>query len=134
MTQEAPGQVGAASTTTGWADTARRLRSGKRDGEVYEQETSGGTPSRGAPARTWRMWAGMQCVDPSLGEVTDSEVDGGRVGAEATVKDCGVAVARAAGEKLDTQAVNRLMVNVGTVVGSPRCRPTRLATARHAVC
>jgi len=59
------------------------------------------------------MWAGMQCVDPSLVEATDSDVDVGKVGPGATVKDCGVAVARAAGEKLDTQAVNRLMVNVG---------------------
>jgi len=75
----------------------------------------------------------MQCVDRSLIEATDYDVDVGKVGSEATVKDCGVAVARAAGEKLDTQAVNRLMVNVGTVVGSPRCRPARLAAARHAV-
>ena len=76
----------------------------------------------------------MQCVDPSLVEATDSDVDVGKVGPEATVKDCGVAVARAAGEKLDTHAVNRLMVNVGTVAGSPRCWPARLAVARHAVC
>ena len=33
---EAQGGVGAASTTTGRAGTARRLGSGKQDGEVYE--------------------------------------------------------------------------------------------------
>ena len=33
---EAQGQVGAASTTTGRAGTARRPGSGKQDGEVYE--------------------------------------------------------------------------------------------------
>jgi hypothetical protein len=36
LTREAPGRVGAASTTPGRAGTARRPGSGKRDGEVYE--------------------------------------------------------------------------------------------------
>jgi hypothetical protein len=36
LTLEAPGWVGAASTTTGRVGTARRPGSGKRDGEVYE--------------------------------------------------------------------------------------------------
>jgi hypothetical protein len=50
------------------------------------------------------------------------------------VKACGVAVARAAGEKLGTHPVNRSAVNVGTVVGLPPGRPARLVAARHAVC
>jgi hypothetical protein len=66
----------------------------------------------------------VQCVGRRLDEVTDPVVDLAKVGAGVTVKDCGVAVARAAGEELGTDPVYRLMVNVGTVVGSPSCRPT----------
>ena len=50
----------AAPTTTGRAGTARQLGSGKQDGEVYDAETSGGTPERPVPAPTWRIWAGQQ--------------------------------------------------------------------------
>ena len=67
-------------------------------------------------------------------EEVDSGVDGGKVGPEVTVKVCGVTVARAAGEKLGTHPVYRLVVNVGTVLGSPPCRPSRPAAAKHAVC
>jgi hypothetical protein len=66
--------------------------------------------------------------------VTDPVVDLAKVDAGVTVKDCGVAVARAAGEELGTDPVYRLMVNVGTVVGSPSCRLTGSVAARHAVC
>ena len=52
----------------------------------------------------------------------------------ATVKDCGVAVDRPAGEKLGTDPVDRSVVNVGTAFGSPPCRPARSAAARHVVC
>jgi hypothetical protein len=68
----------------------------------------------------------MQCVGSSLVEATDSDVDVGKVGPEVTVKDCGVAVARAAGEKLGTHAVNRLMVNVG----KRRDKPPRCSEGR----
>jgi hypothetical protein len=61
-------------------------------------------------------------------------VDLAKVGAGVTVKDCGVAVARVAGEELGTDPVHRLVVNVGTVVGSPSRRPAWLVAARHAVC
>ncbi|HUJ66385.1 MAG TPA: hypothetical protein VLX59_12655 [Acidimicrobiales bacterium] len=67
-------------------------------------------------------------------EGTDSGVDAGKVGPEVTVNACGVAVAWAAGEKLGTYPVDRFMVNVGTAVEPPSCRPSRPATARHAVC
>jgi hypothetical protein len=70
----------------------------------------------------------------SWSEGVDSGVDGGKVGSEVTVKACGVTVARAAGEKLGTHPVYRLVVNVGTVLGSPPCRPARPTAARHAVC
>jgi hypothetical protein len=52
----------------------------------------------------------------------------------ATVKACGVAVDRPAGEKLGTDPVNRFVVNVGTVVRSPSYPPARRGAARHAVC
>ena len=61
----------------------------------------------------------VQCVGRRLDEVTDPVVDLAKVGAGVTVKDCGVAVARAAGEELGTDPVYRLMVNVGTVARSP---------------
>jgi hypothetical protein len=66
--------------------------------------------------------------------MADSGVDRGKVGPEVTVKVCGVAVARAAGEKLGTHPVYRLVVNVGTALGSPPWRPSRPLAARHAVC
>ena len=75
-----------------------------------------------------------QCVGRFQDEGTDPVVDIAKVGAGVTVKDCGVAVARAAGEELGTDPVYRLVVNVGTVVGSPSCRPTGSVAARHAVC
>jgi hypothetical protein len=52
----------------------------------------------------------------------------------ATVKGCGVAVDRPAGEKLDTDPVERSVVNVGTVFESPPFRPARSGAARHVVC
>jgi hypothetical protein len=67
-------------------------------------------------------------------EETDFGADVAKVGAGVTVKVCGVAVARAAGEELGTYPVHRLVVNVGTVVGSPSRRPARPAAARHAAC
>jgi hypothetical protein len=75
-----------------------------------------------------------QCVGRLHVEETDPAIDIAKVGAGVTVKVCGVAVARAAGEELGTDPVYRLMVNVGTVVGSPSCRPAWSEAARHAVC
>ena len=127
--------MGAASTTTGRAGTARRLGPGKRDGEVYECRNQWWNPLK--------RCAGSNLVDvgrycsasvASWCEGTDSGVDGGNVGLEVTVNVCGVAVAWAAGEKLGAYPVDRFMVNVGTVVEPPSCRSSRPATARHAVC
>jgi hypothetical protein len=80
------------------------------------------------------MWPVLQCVGRFQDEGTDPVDDIAKVGAGVTVKVCGVAVARAAGEELGTDPVYRLVVNVGTVVGSPSRRPARSAAARHAVC
>jgi hypothetical protein len=52
----------------------------------------------------------------------------------ATVKACGVAVDRPAGEKLDTDPVERSVVNVGAIFESPTCWPAGSAAARHVVC
>jgi hypothetical protein len=89
--------------------------------EVHRLEPGGSGPDCSASVAS--------CI-----EGVDSGVDGGKVGPEVTVKACGVTVARAAGEKLGTHPVYRLVVNVGTVLGSPPCRPSRPAAARHAVC
>ncbi len=44
LTLEAQGWAGAASTTTGWASTARWSRLGKRDGKVYERRNQWWNP------------------------------------------------------------------------------------------
>jgi hypothetical protein len=75
----------------------------------------------------------LQCVGRLHDEASDPVADFAKFGAGVTVKVCGVAVARAAGEELGTDPVYRLMVNVGTVVGSPSCRPAGPVAARHAV-
>jgi hypothetical protein len=68
-------RVGAALTTTERVGTTRRPGSGKRDGEVHDAGTSGGTPSSGPPAPTWWMWAGQQCVpSPTLGGGNSGQV------------------------------------------------------------
>ena len=76
----------------------------------------------------------MQCVGRLHGVAFDPVIDIAKVGAGVTVKVCGVAVVRAAGEELGAHPVYRLVVNVGTVFGSPSGRPARPAVARHAVC
>jgi hypothetical protein len=90
--------VGAAPTTTERVGTARRSGSGKRDGEVYDAGTSGGTPSSGTPARTWWIRAGEQCV-PVVGDGGGQlRVGPGLADPEAMVKVCGVVVARLQGK------------------------------------
>ena len=85
----------AASTTTGRVGTARRPGPGKQDGEVYDTETSYGTPSSKEPARNLADQGRTAVHAPLTGG--DSQ---GRIlvaGPEATVKVCGVAVARPQG-------------------------------------
>lgn len=98
LTREAPGRAGAALTTPGRLGTTRRVGPGKQDGTVYECRNQRWNPlKRNAPAQTWWIWAGQQC--------TLAGSHGGRllVGQgsclqEATVKACGVAVARLQGK------------------------------------
>ena len=49
-------------------------------------------PRKRAPAQIWRIWAGVQCVTRRGVRWVNSEA-GYSAGEEATVKDCGVAVA-----------------------------------------
>lgn len=80
--------------------------------------TSGGTPSSGTPARTWWIWAGQQCVLVADGG-GQLHVGLGLAGTEATVKVCGVAVARLQGKSWAPIPSNGHEVNVGTIVESP---------------
>ena len=123
--------MGAALTTPGRSSTARQPRSGKQDGEVYECRNQWWNPLKSVgPA--------VNLVDGRDGSATDLPTTGrdglGTLVPGATVKACGVAVDRPAGEKLGTDPVNRSAVNVGTVLGSPPLRPARSEAARHVVC
>jgi len=112
---ELQGWVGAASTTTGRAGTARRLGPGKRDGEVYERnqclkplKVSGAGSNlvdTGRTATHTRMW-----VTPKPDVVA---------GGEATVKVYGVAVARLQGNSWASIPSTGYVVNVGTVPRPP---------------
>ena len=88
-------------------------------------------PQEVRPARTWWIWAGLAVrrIPLQPGETASALCAPG-----ATVKACGVAVDRPAGEKLGTDPVERSVVNVGTAFESPTCRPARPAAARHVVC
>jgi hypothetical protein len=81
--------------------------------------TSGGTPSSGTPARTWWIRAGQQCVLDVDGDGGQLRVGLGLAGSEATVKICGVVVARLQGKSWAPIPSNGHVVNVGTVIESP---------------
>ena len=90
-------RVGAALTTTGRVGTARRPGSGKRDGEVYECRNQWWNPLK------WNRLEPGGCGPGSSARATSK--CGGRLrsghglaGPEATVKGCGVAVARLQGK------------------------------------
>ncbi len=126
-------EVGAAPTTTGRAGTARRPVPGKQDGEVYECRNQWWNPLK------WT--AGSNLVD--MGWYAAARLSTVRAGAlrdglglimpEATVKDCGVAVARLQGKSWAPIPSNGLAVNVGTIVEPPTCRPARSAAGRCVV-
>src|SRR5215218_3716204 len=89
-------RAGAAPTTTGRAGIARRPGSGKRDGKVQRERTSGRTPLSEASAPIWRMWAETQRTPVLVGR----RLRGWYfvAGAEAMRKVCGVLVARLQGQ------------------------------------
>jgi hypothetical protein len=131
LTPETGRTAGAALTTPGWTSTARWSRSGKRDGEAYECRNQWWNPlkkcDRLEPGGSGPGW---QCDGTSYNRRDRLR----RMSPGATVKCCGVAVDRPAGEKLDAHPVNRSVVNVGTVFGSPPRRPATPAAARYVVC
>jgi hypothetical protein len=111
--------VGAALTTTGRVGTARRPGSGKQDEKVQRAVNQWWNPrKRETPAPTWWMWAGQQrtitrCAGWSTPRRRNTRCRGGH--GEGLRRTCGEAV----GEELGTALVDRLMVNVGTLPGSP---------------
>jgi hypothetical protein len=111
--------VGAALTTTGRVGTARRPGSGKRDEKVQREVNQWWNPrKRETPAPTWWMWAGQQRATTLLpgGRLqhrVEPAVSGGH--GESLRRTRG----EAAGEELGTALVDRSMVNVGTLSGSP---------------
>jgi hypothetical protein len=87
------------------------------------------------PQEVWTGWNLVDGRDSSVPKLPTTGSDGlDATVSGATTKNCGVVVDRPAGEKLGTDPVDRSVVNVGTALGSPPCRPTRSAVARHVVC
>jgi hypothetical protein len=91
-------RAGAALTTTGRAGTARRRGSGKQDEKVHE---------RNQWLKPRKSSTGSNLADMGRGAVRDlgceagsTPVPVGFAGEEATVKDCGVAVAMLPGQEL----------------------------------
>jgi hypothetical protein len=91
-------RAGAALTTTGRAGTARRRGSGKQDEKVHE---------RNQWLKPRKSSTGSNLADMGRGAVRDPRREAGSTpvpvgfaGEEATVKDCGVAVAMLPGQEL----------------------------------
>ena len=119
LTRGTPAKVEAALTTTGRASTVRWRGPGKRDGKVYARNqrqkapqaktTSSNLADRGWVAtRTWLASAGRGTLRP---------VD--IAGREATVKNCGVTVARLQGHSWAPTPLKGSRVNVGTTSSVP---------------
>ena len=95
---DAHGGAGAALTTTGRAGTARRCGSGKQDEKVHE---------RNQWLKPRKSSTGSNLADMGRDAVRDLRREAGLTlqpvgfaGEEATVKDCGVAVAMLPGQEL----------------------------------
>ena len=118
-------RVGAAPTTTGQAGTARRSGSDKQDGKVYvrnqrlnasqAQTTSSNLADVGWVAARTRTVCGEL-----LGPVAPA-------GTEATLKVCGVGVARSQGQSWAPNPTSGHAVNVGTVPPVPSPASVELA-------
>jgi hypothetical protein len=114
------GRAEAASTTTEHPGTARQGGSGKRDGKVYERNQRPNAPQDAPPARTWRMWAGLQRAPTTLwrGELPNRLMSP-VAGREASGKACGVPEARLLGHSWAPTPSNGLVVNMGTNLSLP---------------
>ena len=120
---ETRGKVGAASTTTGRAGTARRPGPDQRDGEAQRGVNQRWNP-RKRDAGSNLAGTGRTAAHTDPPKVGDSEAGsvyrwGGHV--EGLRRRRG----EAAGEKLGAHPVNREMVNMGTGPGSPSSLPCR---------
>ena len=124
------GRVEAASTTTERPGTARRGGSGKRDGKVYVRNQRLNAPQTIPPARTWRMWAGLQRAPTTcVAWGTPDPVD--VAGREASGKACGVPEARLLGHSWAPTPSNGFVVNMGTQLLLPQATPLRVAGLVH---
>jgi hypothetical protein len=98
LSRETPGRAGAALTTTGRAGTARRCGSGKRDEKVHVRN-QWLTPRKSSTGSNLADM-GRDAVRDRRREARSTLRPGGFAGEEATVKDCGVAVAMLPGQEL----------------------------------
>ncbi len=107
----------AAPTTTGRASTARWPGSGKRDGKVYARNQRLNAPQAKPTSSNLADlgWAAVRTRLPCE-ELPDRIMSSA---GEATVKNCGVAVARPQGHSWAPPPVHRFGVNVGTTPMAP---------------
>ena len=95
---------------TVWVRQARR--EGVREKPAFERLLKSNPP-----ARIWQIWAGQQRASASWrGELLGRLMSLGR---EATVKACGVVVARLQGHSWAPNPSKRFQVNVGTIPAVP---------------
>ena len=114
LTRGIPVKVEAALTTTGRASTVRWHGSGKRDGKVYARNQRRNAPQAKTTSSnlTDRGWVATRTRLASAGRGTFGP--GYVAGREATVKDCGVAVARLQGHSWAPTPLKGSRVNAGT--------------------
>ena len=98
-------RAGAALTTTGRACTARRRGSGKQDEKVHERNQW--LKPRKSSTGSNLADMGRDAVRDRRREAGSTPVPVGFAGEEATVKDCGVAVAMLPGQELGAYLVKR---------------------------
>ena len=119
LTRGTPAKAEAALITTGRASTVRWCGSGKRDGKVYARNQRRKAPQAKTSSSnlTDRGWVATRTRLASAGRGTLWPVN--VAGREATVKDCGVAVARLQGHSWAPTPLKGSRVNVGTTSSVP---------------
>ena len=118
LTRGTPAKVEAALTTTGRASTVRWRGSGKRDGKVYVRNQRQKAPQDSHQLEPDRL--GLGCNAHLTGLAGRETLWSVKVAdREATVKDCGVAVARLQGHSWAPTPSKGLRVNVGTTSSVP---------------
>jgi hypothetical protein len=112
--------------------TARRRGSGKRDGEVHERRNQWWNPRKSRPSSNLvdGGWV-LQCTPTAV--MGDSQPRHLRAEPEATVNDCGVAVAMLPGKSWAPIPSNGRFVNVGTATEPPTRHPARATAGSRTV-